>query len=120
MRRETSQYDQQKSQSMISIGSTLLGALFGRKLASSASVGRATTAARGVSRAAREREDIASAEAELARAKDELLALEARFQSEAAELGAVPAPEALGITELALKPKKSDIAVESVALVWVG
>jgi hypothetical protein len=119
VRRETSQYEQQKSQSMISVGATLLGALFGRKLASASSVGRATTAARGMSRAAREKEDVESATDALRRARDELIRLELAFEQEVQALGSVPAPEALGLLDVALKPRKSDTVVERVALVWV-
>ncbi len=118
-RRESAQYEQQKSQSMISVGATLLGALFGRKVASASTVGRATTAARGLSRAAREKEDIASADDALRAAKEELIALELAFQKDAEELGSLPEPEALGLLEVAVKPRKADTLVERVALVWV-
>jgi hypothetical protein len=119
LRREAAQFEQQKSQSMISVGATLLGALFGRKLASASNVGRATTAARGMSRVAREKEDVGSAEAALRAAKDELIALELAFQKDAAELGSMPEPEALGLLEIPVKPRKADTLVERVALVWV-
>ena len=59
---------------MISIGSTILGALLGRKLTSASSVGRATTAARGASRAGRERGDIQ-------RATDEMNAQQEKLQA---------------------------------------
>jgi hypothetical protein len=119
LRKENAQYEQHKSQSMISVGATLLGALFGRKVASSSNVGRATTAARGVSRAAREKQDIESAEQALRTARDELLALQQAFEKDAAELGGVPEPEAFGLLELPVKPRKADTLVERVALVWI-
>lgn len=49
LEREKSQYSGQKFQTAISIGATVLGALFGRKVASVGTVGRAGTAARVVS-----------------------------------------------------------------------
>ncbi|MEQ1893965.1 MAG: hypothetical protein ABL998_15600, partial [Planctomycetota bacterium] len=119
LRKETAQYEQQKSQSAISIGATLLGALFGRKLASSANVGKATTAARGLSRAAKEKDDLASAEQERERARADLATLEATIQKELDELGSTPEPEALGLVDLPVKPRKSDTLVERLALVWV-
>jgi hypothetical protein len=119
LRRETAQYEQHKSQSMISIGATLLGALFSRKAASASSVGRATTAARGMSRTAREKGDIGSAEVALRIARDELMALERAFQEDAAELGSLPEPEALGLIEVPVRPRKADTLVERVALIWV-
>jgi len=119
LRRETAQYEQQKSQSVISIGATLLGALFGRKLASAANVGKATTAARGLSRAAKEKDDLATAEQEKARATADLAALEATIQKELDELGTTPEPEALGLVDVPVKPRKSDTLVERLALVWM-
>lgn len=72
--REKAQYSQQKIGTVISIGSTILGALLGRKLTSASSVGRATTAARGASRAGRERGDIQ-------RATDEMNAQQEKLQA---------------------------------------
>jgi hypothetical protein len=119
VRRESSQYEQQKSQSMISVGATLLGALFGRKTASAANVGRAATAARGFSRAAREKDDIESADQALRAAKEELIQLEFAFQKDAEQLGTLPEPEALGLLDVTIQPRKADTVVERVALVWV-
>ncbi len=119
VRRETAQYEASRSQSMISLGASLLGALFGRKLASSANVGRAATAARGVSRAAQQKDDIGGAEEALRAARRELVELELAFQREVDELGNPPEPEAMGLLEVPIKPRKSDTAVERVALVWV-
>jgi len=119
VRRESAQYEQQKSRSMISVGATLLGALFGRKLTSSANVGRATTAARGLSRASREKGDVGSAEDALRAAKEALIELELAFQREVDELGSLPEPEALGLLDVPVKPRKADTTVERVALVWV-
>ena len=49
----------------MSVGATVLGALFGRKAASIGTLGRATTAARGVSRMGRESQDVARAQSTL-------------------------------------------------------
>ena len=46
--RESEQSSQQKLQAAVSIGATLVGALLGRKAISTGTLGRATTAARGV------------------------------------------------------------------------
>jgi hypothetical protein len=116
--RERSQYREQKMQAAISVGATVLGALFGRKLGSIGSVGRATTAARGAGRAARERGEMARAEDDAEALEQQLGELEAEF---AQQLEAVP--ERLGgrevvCEELAIHPRKSDLTVDRVALVW--
>ncbi|HKQ61565.1 MAG TPA: hypothetical protein VJS92_09735 [Candidatus Polarisedimenticolaceae bacterium] len=116
--REQSQYDAQKMQTAISFGATVLGALFGRKLASVGNVSRATTAARGVGRAMREREDAGRAQESVEAVRQQLAELEAELQAETAALSGVD-PAALRLAPLELRPKKGDVTVVQVALAWV-
>jgi hypothetical protein len=116
--RESDQYKQRKMQTAISIGATVLGALFGRKLASAGGVGRATTAVRGASRATRDREDVARAESELEDLRDELAALEAESQEALDALRDAAEAEDFEYSALPIRPRKSDLAVERLGLVW--
>jgi hypothetical protein len=116
--REREEYQEKRLQSVISVGATLVGALFGRKLASASNVGRATTAARGVSRAARERGDIARAEERVEDLRAELAALEAELEQDVAALEA-PAAAPPAAEPLRIAPRKSDLEIEAVRLVWV-
>ncbi len=116
--REQSQHRHQQMQTAISVGATVLGALFGRKAASVGTVGRATTAMRGASRAAREKQDIARAQRELQDLQQQLQDLEAEFQEESAAVADLAADE-LEITEREIAPRKTDIAIGTVALLWV-
>ena len=52
--REQQQVSQQKLQTAVSLGATMVGALMGRRAVSLSTLGRATTAARGVSRSMKE------------------------------------------------------------------
>jgi hypothetical protein len=117
--REESQYSGQKLQAAISVGATLLGALFGRKAASLGSVGRATTAMRGAGRAAREKEDVERARRGLEKTRQELAALEEEFQKELGQIRDAVAAEPPAPETIAIRPRKSDIAVRRVALVWM-
>ena len=116
--KEREQYGQSKMQAAISVGATLLGALLGRKAVSKSSLGKATTALRGASRASREKEDIGRAEDTLEALREELAALEAQFGSEAEELRAPADPAAFELKEVVVAPRKSDLNVERVALAW--
>jgi hypothetical protein len=116
--KEKGQYKDQKYQAAISFGATLLGALLGRKVASTGNVGRATTAARSARRAAREKGDIARAERELERQKEKLKELEEDFEEEVDRLRELPDPAVLELTEIPVRPRKSDIAVSRLALAW--
>jgi hypothetical protein len=116
--KEKSQYGQQKLQTAISVGATVLGALFGRKAVSTGTIGRATTSMRGVGRAAREKADVARAaqEAEILRAR--LEDLEDEFRTEAGRIQRDFEPEDIQIREILIRPRKTDITVGDLVLVW--
>jgi hypothetical protein len=116
--REQSQYRQQKMHTVVSVGATLLGALFGRKLGSVGNVGRATTAARGASRTARERGDVARARDDVEALEVQLQELEAEFEGRLEAVRDQRTEEDLAFEELPIRPRKSDLNVERVALVW--
>src|SRR5687767_14051993 len=108
----------QKYQTAISFGATLLGSLLGRKKASLGTLGRAATAARGVSRSMKETEDVGRAEENVAAIDQKLADLEAEFKSETADLGRSFDPQTEELGTVSLKPKKVNIEVKLVALVW--
>jgi hypothetical protein len=116
--REQDQYKQRKMDSAIAIGSTVLGALFGRKLRSSTTVTSAGSAMRGVGRAAREKSDIARAEERHAVLLQKLAELETDFEEKLAELQDSYDPTEFECEEVAIKPKKSDLTVDRLLLVW--
>jgi hypothetical protein len=102
LRREKQQAQEQKLGAAVSFGSSLLGAFVGRR---GSSLG---TAARAASRIHRETQDVASVEQRL---RD----LQSEFDAEVAALQA-PAEEELEAVEV--RPKKTNVAVRLVALVW--
>jgi hypothetical protein len=116
--KEQSQYQQQKMQTAVSLGATVLGAIFGRKLTSVGNVGRATTAARGAGRAARERGDIARAQESVEALSNQLAELEREFEESLENARTDVDDTALELEELAIRPKKADISIERVVLTW--
>ena len=115
--REKAQVSQQTLQTAISVGATVLGALFGRKVLSTGTLGRASTAARGVSRTLKERDDVGPASESLEAVRARRAAIEAELQAEVEQLTAANADIAIATTSV--RPRKSDIAVEGVSLAWV-
>jgi hypothetical protein len=105
-------------QTAISLGATLLGAVFGRKVTSSGTVGRATTTFRGVGRAAREKEDVQRAMQEVKIVQDKLYQMEEEFQEEMDKIKDAYSPEDLELEEIVIRPRKSDIFVTPLSLVW--
>jgi phage host-nuclease inhibitor protein Gam len=82
--REEQEAKQQKLQTAVSFGATLLGAFMGRKAVQMTSLGRATTAVRGVGRTLRAQEDVTLAERKLADLQEKLKELETEFENEVA------------------------------------
>jgi hypothetical protein len=117
--REKSQLGQQKMQTAVSVGATLLGALLGRKAIGTGTVGRATTAMRGVGRIGREKQDIARAAENLTALRQRLSEMEADFEEEIAQLQDEYDPESLELTPMEIRPRKADIQVSELLLAWV-
>ena len=114
--REQRQVRDQKTQAAVSMGATLLGALMGRKAISMSTLGRATTAARSVSRSMREQEDVARAEAQERDAQAELDAVQRELEAEIATIASAPEP---AIETVEIKPKRGSVEVRLVALAWM-
>jgi hypothetical protein len=117
--REEQQAAAQKTQTMVSTGAAVLGALFGRKAISLSNLGRATTAARGVGRAMKETEDIARAQTKQQGAEAELKALEAEIAEEIAALNAGDG-SAIQLDTIEIRPKRGSVDVRLVALAWMA
>jgi hypothetical protein len=115
--REEQQAQQQKAQTAVSFGATVIGALFGRKAVSLSTLGRATTAARGVGRAMKETQDVQRAADKVAAAEAELKALEAELAEEVAALAATDMAS-LDLDTIEIKPKRGAVDVRLVALAW--
>ena len=117
MQRESEQSSQQKIQAAVSIGATLVGALFGRKALSASTLGRATTAARGVSRTMKESGDVQRASESAQAVRDQVKDLDEQVRREtqaiAAEFDRAPVLE-----QVTLVPKRGQITVQLVALGW--
>ena len=115
---EQEQYSQKKTQTAISIGATVVGALFGRKLGSLGNLGRATTAMRGAGRAARERGDITRATEKISVLRAQLKDLERTFEDDIAKLKASRKLEDLDIAELRVACRKADLDITTLTLAW--
>jgi hypothetical protein len=114
--REAEQAKDQKYQTAISFGATLLSSFMGRK--SGSVLGRATTAARGVSRTMRQSDDVDRAEDNVGAVSQRLADLEAEFKAEAETIERSFDPTTEQLDTVSLKPTKANINVKLLTLVW--
>jgi hypothetical protein len=114
--REEQQAGSQKLQTAVSLGATLVGALMGRKAVSLSTLGRATTAARGVGRSMKEKEDVARARERQSEAEVELKAIEAELEREVDDMSV--SASGIKIDTVTIAPKRGSVDVRLVALAW--
>lgn len=117
--RERDQLTERRTQTAVSIGSAVLGALFGRKAISAGSVGRAATAMRTASRVGREKEDVTRAEDSLDVLRQRLADFDAECETDLKAAGDSLDVASLPLERRSLAPRKGDIAVGEIALAWV-
>jgi hypothetical protein len=116
--RERGQLSQQKFQTAISVGATILGAFFGRKAVSVGSIGRATTAARSASRIGRESADVDRAEESTGQIEQRLAELNKECEAAIASLDVALDAQRMALRCVSVAPRKTDIAVGKVQLLW--
>jgi hypothetical protein len=117
--REKEQAKQQKMQTAISVGVTILDAfLGGRKAVRRGTIGRATTAARGAGRILKEGQDVGRAEETVQALRQQLAELETQAAGESEALKAAVDPLSEELEALEVRPKKTDISVRVLSLGW--
>jgi hypothetical protein len=116
--RERGQLSQQKFQTAISVGATILGAFLGRKAISAGSIGRATTAARSASRIGRESADVDRANESAEQIEQRLADLNKECEAAIAALDTTLDAQGIELQPVSLAPRKTDIAVGKVLLLW--
>jgi hypothetical protein len=118
--RESSQASQAKLSTTLSWGAAILGAVLGKgKLASAGTVGRATTAARGMGRASKEKEDVARAEENVDVLKARLDELQGQIGDEMGAIQAGNDPSTLEVVAVKVAPRKGDLSAGTVCLAWI-
>ncbi len=109
-----------KRQASISLGSTVLNAVFGKKIFSSGTLGRATTTSKAASRIGRMEADVERAQENVESYQEAYDQLAQEMQDVLSKLRAGLEADLENITEVEIKPLKRDIKVLLLALVWQG
>jgi hypothetical protein len=116
--REQAEYDQAKWSSVVDVGTSILGSLFGNKRGR-ISATRTSSAARNIGRATSRRTGIQAATDMLERLRDEALALNEQAKQEVAELTERLEPANLPLETESITGRKGDLKVAELKLVWL-
>ena len=112
------QLSHQKWQTALSVGASVLGAMFSNRKISSTNIGRVATAARSAGRIGREKDDVSRADESLESLRQQLDSLQLECETECASLNQSMEASAVALRSVSVTPRKSDIAVGEIALVW--
>jgi hypothetical protein len=118
LEKERGQVNQQTFQSFLSGLTSVLGILTSRKWTSASNLSRAATAARAVGKTGRERADVSQAEENIESLMEKRAALDAELKEEEEAIEMNVRPESFKLEKIRVKPKRSQIEVESIALAW--
>ena len=106
-------------QTFMSVGSTFLGALVGGRKVTQGTIGKATTAARGFSRASQQSGDVARAKETVDAYEEELKKLQDDFDAEVEKLASPSSVQTEELETITVKPKTTGVTVKVLSLVWV-
>ncbi|MCF6277476.1 MAG: hypothetical protein L3J16_01845 [Anaerolineales bacterium] len=117
--KQAEQAKKAKMDTALSVGATLLGAFTGRKVLSQSNINKAKSAMRGFTKSADERQDVKRAQETVDAIAGQIADLNTQFEEDMAELESKIDPLTETLETLSLKPKKADIQVQLMTLVWV-
>ncbi len=116
---EKAQYDQQKINTVISIGTTLLGAFLGRKTLSSTNASRAGSAISRASKTYKEKMDVNQVQDDIKNINVQIEELNNQLNNDTQAISANYDPDKIKLEEVIVRPAKSGINVKSLSLAWL-
>lgn len=105
-----------KAQTWISFGATVLGALLGRGGITKGTISETGTSLRRASRLAKDSQEAARAQESFEDLQQQLQELHKEIERETASI--TLDPQSIALETITLAPRKSDITIEKVALLW--
>ena len=119
LQKESEQAKDKKMQTLISLGSTILGAFLGRKKISQSTIGKAGTVMRKAGGAYKEAGDVERAKDSLEDLNEELKEMQEKFQDEVDSYADKFDTLTEELEVISIYPKKSNIHVQLFCLLWI-
>ena len=117
--KEKAQKSSKTLSTAVNLGTSVLGALFGRKVGSVTNVTRAGSVIKSATAAASEAGDIRAAEEQFAALLKEREELNATVEAEISEIQHQFDTDVMKFDSLEITPRKTDTAIDRVALLWL-
>ncbi|MCT7580590.1 ATP-binding protein [Aliarcobacter butzleri] len=118
LQKEEIQATSTTTDTIISIGTSLLGAFFGNSVINKTNIGKVATSAKGASKVLKERNDVKQVENEILELQQQKKALKTLLENEIEKINLANQSSNFPIEEIFIKPKRSDIYNTKLALLW--
>lgn len=107
----------QKAETFISVGSTILGAIFGKGV-TKGTISQAGTSMRRMGKIGKDSQDAEHAEEDLHSLQEQLNDVQVELNREIDQVSKSIDPGNIKLNEIKIKPRKSDVTIEKVVLAW--
>ncbi|MBF7065051.1 ATP-binding protein [Aliarcobacter butzleri] len=118
LQKEEIQATSTTTDTIISIGTSLLGAFFGNSVINKTNIGKVATSAKGASKILKERNDVKQVENEILELQEQRDNLKSVLENEIEKINLANQSSNFPIEEIFIKPKRSDIYNTKLALLW--
>jgi hypothetical protein len=118
LQKEKSDLTSKATDTIITIGASLIGAFFGKSLMSATNISKAATSVKKVSQLSKEKGDVSLVEEDILALNEEIETLQTDLQNEIAKLHESDKVENLSVEEIPIKPKRTDIVKTKISLLW--
>lgn len=108
----------QKGEAYLSVGATILGAILGKKRISQSTISSAGTSMRRMGKISKENQEATQAEENYHVLTQQLQELQNQLNQEIAQIPSGSDPRSIQIDTVQVKPRKSDIIIDKVAIIW--
>ncbi|MGL4611427.1 MAG: ATP-binding protein [Trueperaceae bacterium] len=119
VQREQGQVRQQQLETVVSVGSALLGAFMGKKKISASNVSRASSAVKSVGRVSRQQSDVSKASESVESIQGQITALEAQLQAELDKVSGGGDATTINLETVQVLAKSTDLSMKVFGLVWL-
>ena len=118
LEKEKDQASAQTTNTLISIGTSILGAFFGRSLLSKTNIGKAANGIKNASKILKEKKDVKFVEAQIQEILEEINALQKKLENEIESINKEYNISNYEIEEIYIKPRRKDIYNVKISLLW--
>lgn len=108
----------QKAETLLSFGTTVLGAIFGGKI-NKGTISSAGTSIRKAGKITQESQNVANTEEDYKRLQQQLDQLQEEMQNEISHVEPIEDPTKIDLETVEIRPRKTDITIDKVALAWI-